>query len=271
MVLAFVPLILLGLAALMALVIFLQGGSLGVSQGALASAIKGDVSGAVKGHVREKTRRVMVKESNSDGLKGKILRKVFAALAKLQKFQTKLKILISLWQILQGMGPVFAIPFPPFYESAVSSVGGLLQIELPQLMPLDCIVHTSYYSRLIFKCTWPLVAYALVGLLARKLGNMGEKRASQADSLINFAFFLMFILYPSISSSLFSMFYCVDLEDGTSWLRVDLTLECSTDAYRAMMAFTFVMLGLHTVGTPCLLYTSPSPRDRQKSRMPSSA
>ena len=24
-------------------------------------------------------------------------------------------------------------------------------------------------------------------------------------------------------------------------------------------------------GTPCLLYTSPSPRDRQKSRMPSSA
>ena len=26
-----------------------------------------------------------------------------------------------------------------------------------------------------------------------------------------------------------------------------------------------------TTGTPCLLYTSPSPRDRQKSRMPSSA
>ena len=25
------------------------------------------------------------------------------------------------------------------------------------------------------------------------------------------------------------------------------------------------------VGKPCLLYTSPSPRDRQKSRMPSSA
>ena len=25
------------------------------------------------------------------------------------------------------------------------------------------------------------------------------------------------------------------------------------------------------IGKPCLLYTSPSPRDRQKSRMPSSA
>ena len=28
---------------------------------------------------------------------------------------------------------------------------------------------------------------------------------------------------------------------------------------------------LHAVMGPCLLYTSPSPRDRQKSRMPSSA
>ena len=30
-------------------------------------------------------------------------------------------------------------------------------------------------------------------------------------------------------------------------------------------------LGGVEVGNPCLLYTSPSPRDRQKSRMPSSA
>ena len=30
------------------------------------------------------------------------------------------------------------------------------------------------------------------------------------------------------------------------------------------------LLGV-VVATPCLLYTSPSPRDRQKSRMPSSA
>ena len=29
--------------------------------------------------------------------------------------------------------------------------------------------------------------------------------------------------------------------------------------------------GMFPLGTNCLLYTSPSPRDRQKSRMPSSA
>ena len=34
---------------------------------------------------------------------------------------------------------------------------------------------------------------------------------------------------------------------------------------------TRMNLGLHVVYKNCLLYTSPSPRDRQKSRMPSSA
>ena len=38
---------------------------------------------------------------------------------------------------------------------------------------------------------------------------------------------------------------------------------------------TFKQLGVNNINgfpeTPCLLYTSPSPRDRQKSRMPSSA
>ena len=43
--------------------------------------------------------------------------------------------------------------------------------------------------------------------------------------------------------------------------------ECQRDRYREVVDL------LRTLGlsTTCLLYTSPSPRDRQKSRMPSSA
>ena len=34
---------------------------------------------------------------------------------------------------------------------------------------------------------------------------------------------------------------------------------------------TIPSIGILSLLSPCLLYTSPSPRDRQKSRMPSSA
>ena len=40
--------------------------------------------------------------------------------------------------------------------------------------------------------------------------------------------------------------------------------------YRNLQTF-YTLCGLNLVSVPCLLYTSPSPRDRQKSRMPSSA
>ena len=71
------------------------------------------------------------KGQQSAGCKSLVLRFI----GKAQKFGTKFKILVSLWQILQGMGSVFAIPFPPFYESVTGAVGGMIQV--PSLVPID--------------------------------------------------------------------------------------------------------------------------------------
>ena len=44
------------------------------------------------------------------------------------------------------------------------------------------------------------------------------------------------------------------------------------DVYEDAKKVGYALPGVNAVGTStCLLYTSPSPRDRQKSRMPSSA
>ena len=49
------------------------------------------------------------------------------------------------------------------------------------------------------------------------------------------------------------------------------TLRELTEAYGSLLIFDEVMTGFRVGYYSCLLYTSPSPRDRQKSRMPSSA
>ena len=103
---------------------------------------------------------------------------------------------------------------------------------------------------LVFQCVWPLFAYVAFGLINFVLRKMSKP--DQADAAINLAFTLMFIIYPSISSGLFSMFYCVPLEDGTSWLRIDLSLECSTGTHATMIAFTNIMIIIHVIGTPAM-------------------
>ena len=65
------------------------------------------------------------------------------------------------------------------------------------------------------------------------------------------------------------------MNDCGAMVREGGLMICST-INRTMKAFAFAIVGAEYVlrwlprGT-CLLYTSPSPRDRQKSRMPSSA
>ena len=66
-----------------------------------------------------------------------------------------------------------------------------------------------------------------------------------------------FLLYPGISNGLLSIFYCEPLEDGTSWLRVDLSIQCTdssgtTASHGAMFVFAFFMIAVHTIGTPAI-------------------
>ena len=76
--------------------------------------------------------------------------------------------------------------------------------------------------------------------------------------------------------------YSKEMEDNMIWLVrhsqsthsadkhvcITLILRCIRELYSMVEEITCVLLMCNTT---CLLYTSPSPRDRQKSRMPSSA
>ena len=58
---------------------------------------------------------------------------------------------------------------------------------------------------------------------------------------------------------------------GASFLPDDTIQKICGSLYDKLGNTETKIPGLLVIDTPCLLYTSPSPRDRQKSRMPSSA
>ena len=63
---------------------------------------------------------------------------------------------------------------------------------------------------------------------------------------------------------------CIEQKD------IDAIVICTLDHTHAFIANWAINRGMHVycekpLGNTCLLYTSPSPRDRQRSRMPSSA
>ena len=114
--LAFVPLILLLIVALIAAVSFLKGSSL-ISLETLAD---GGAKAAIevlakRDEMLERVDERISAEGAPGGLrsiKEKVLKYGLRLVSFIHKSGVKIKILISLWQILQGIGATFSIPFP---------------------------------------------------------------------------------------------------------------------------------------------------------------
>ena len=84
--------------------------------------------------------------------------------------------------------------------------------------------------------------------------------------LIHYTFILVIPLFAWIIGSQISL--TADMIKEIFLVPVDTSLM--TEGFIPYLIGIIVALGLFA-GVLCLLYTSPSPRDRQKSRMPSSA
>ena len=67
-------------------------------------------------------------------------------------------------------------------------------------------------------------------------------------------FYLLFLIYPSVSAKIFAAFQCEQLDDGTQWLRADLSVRCYTTTHHLMCYYAAAMVVIYPIGTPLLYY-----------------
>ena len=196
-----------------AIVLFIRAGSqLGDAVDLAKAAAKAGKKGAgqaVGRALAQKAEVAQVASASEEGLskREKTRRRAKKAAAKTlgwtlflqdlwKQYKVKVKIMVSLYQVLQGLGGSFSIPYPKFYGSVTGGVGNAVQIELPSLVPVGCVVPVNFYATFIFSTTWPLVVYAIFFVGGKTLYKLG--RTAQADILIDGNFFLMFRMQPRI-------------------------------------------------------------------------
>ena len=173
--------------------------------------------------------------------------------------RTRLKIFMSLLQVMSSLGTVFEIAFPPVFSGVMKWIG-VLQLDIFTALPLNCVItNGSFHTTLLLQTLVPLGIMLLLGslgaLLLRAGDNKTQKGASRAvlgNILLNFVFFILFFIYPSVSKAIFSTFQCKDIGDGTRYLRADLSINCASPAHVSMMAYAGVMLVIYPFGAPLL-------------------
>ena len=194
---------------------------------------------------------------------------VARAIGFAQGFGVKFKILISLYQVLNGLGMVFTIPYPNIYEDIMSQIG-VINIDFGSLMPLKCLFPLNFLHKLLIQTIGPLAIIFGLETFARSARKANAEKAARAaaegggekpmslflaEIASNMSFFLLFLFYPGSSSKIFQALFCqyfnAEGEDGQGFLRVDFGIDCASPLYVGFMfPYAIVMLFVYPVGVP---------------------
>ena len=221
-----------------------------------------------------------------------------------RRIGVKLRILVSLYQILSDFGLVFAIPYPPIYNQVLAWFASITKLSFAP--ELECIMSIDYRHTLIMTTALPTILIGLLvtimiasdrwirsraqesspgrgGSALSKLASVPEdgrsssirpaldhggqmrdaEKASEPKKNLagalpelcaNAAFIVIFLVYPNVSRVIFSYFVCDTWdesgEDGSSVLRVDMSLNCQSPEYQALYPYAVVQMIIYPIGVP---------------------
>ncbi|CAM9138564.1 unnamed protein product, partial [Laminaria digitata] len=144
--------------------------------------------------------------------------------------------------------------YPEQYEAFLSKMTSI-NLDIGFILSNWCLVTTDFYDKLLLATIGPLVVLsALFGTLfiARRRNTTTETAQPLQNKQASTGLFIVFFVYSSVSFTIFQTFVCDDLDDGTSYLRADYSLVCSSDKHAAYLTYASIMICVYPVGIPAL-------------------
>lgn len=136
-----------------------------------------------------------------------------------------------------------------------------MSIETLQL-PLQCVSLHSFATQLVFAFVTPLVLAALACICALyvSIGKVRHKKRSGRNETVlrvtqrqvaPFLLGLLFLAFPVASSLAFNAFACDTMDDGSAYLRHDLSVECHSPQYRGtVLPLAWLVISTYAFGIP---------------------
>jgi hypothetical protein len=183
------------------------------------------------------------------------------ALAAVQERSMKLRILLAFTQVCTRLKASFRLVLP---GAVVNFFRVLSWFEFFDIFTLTASIECLQINDLI-DAIW----VQCFGALTLLLGAFALSKADPNTSLwMDFVLGFSFLIYPSMTATLFSFFDCKKFEDGTRYLLPDPTIDCDSPRYSNTSNLVVLMIAVFVVGIPvfylALLYPvrkviNPSP------------
>lgn len=134
-----------------------------------------------------------------------------------------------------------------------------MNLDIGFLLSSLCIVRTDFYDRLLLATIGPLLVVMVLTATYRiaKERNKSSERAKRAvqKKHLSAALFVAFMIYSSVSFTVFQTFVCDTLDDGVSYLRADYSLTCATRRHTTYMSYACFMVFIYPIGIPSIFFS----------------
>ena len=150
---------------------------------------------------------------------------------------------------------VVNVQYPPAYESLLTALS-VVDLNLGSILSLSCVMETTFYARLILATITPaavvgaLAITCRVAVLRNDHSALGKQIARNKHLAVGL--FLLFMVYSSVSYTIFQTFVCDPLDSGVTYLRADYNLVCWTKTHIGYMTYAGIMILVYPAGIPAM-------------------
>ncbi|CAN0460501.1 unnamed protein product, partial [Ectocarpus sp. 12 AP-2014] len=175
------------------------------------------------------------------------------------------KIVVVSWQIVTQFASAANVVYPGVYQQFLDGLK-VFGFDLGWLLSAGCVLDMDFHGRLLAATIGPILAVLLLaGTYAAATHvnrEANEKLRIIWDKHVFVFLLLTFLVYSSVSSTLFKTFACDELEDGINYLRTDYRIECDSSKHKVFQVYAGFMILLYPLGIP-VLYSILLFRDRE--------
>ncbi|CAN0382790.1 unnamed protein product [Ectocarpus sp. 12 AP-2014] len=195
----------------------------------------------------------MLSTEHEEGVLGCFRRRVLGAVPV-----QSLKIIVVVWQILTQFADAANVTYPGLYQDFLSAID-VINFDIGSVLAAGCLwSDMDFHDRLLVNTIGPLV---VAGFLAMTYGIVLRRHSASGDTggvekiyhkHQTALLLLTFLVYSSVSSTVFQTFACETLDDDVEYLRADYRIHCTDTKHQAFEVYAAIMIVVYPVGIPLL-------------------
>ena len=159
---------------------------------------------------------------------------------------------------------VVNVTFPDVYQRFLDAVD-LINFELSWAVSAGCVFSFDFHDKLLIVTIGPIVGLLLLGITYVTAASKHRHSEATVRNIrhkhVSMVLLVAFLVYSSVSSTVFQMFACEVLDDGSNYLRADYRISCDSSKHKELQIYAGFMILLYPVGIP-LLFAGLLFRDR---------